>query len=132
MFPSSVAFVVLTAFLARCEALTNGNLSAVNLTPKTTSTTVAPGLGSYILAALGQTPTYTNTTTATAGLNTTSSSIGPSIVSTPAHSTVCYNGGRCWDDITYISPTIASTGSGAAYATSCSNAISAYNSASNS
>ncbi|KAH0409077.1 hypothetical protein KCU90_g21257, partial [Aureobasidium melanogenum] len=111
MFPSSVAFVVLTAFLTRCEALTNGNLSAINLTPKTTSTTVAPGLGSYILAALGQTPTYSNTTTITSGLNTTSSSISPSIAPTPAHSTVCYyNGGRCWDDITYISPTIASTG----------------------
>lgn len=154
MFPSSVTFVVLTALLVRCEAckwrlgpvsllsiltlfflfaVTNGNLSAVNLTPKTTSTTVAPGLGSYILAALGQTPTYTNTTTNTAELRTASSSTSSSVVSTTPHSTVCYShGGRCWDDITYISPTIAATGSGAAYATSCSNAISAYNSASNS
>ncbi|KAH0371319.1 hypothetical protein KCU65_g1895, partial [Aureobasidium melanogenum] len=131
MFPSSVA-LVLTAFLVRCEALTNGNLSAVNLTPKTTSTTVAPGLGSYILAALGQTPTYTNITTNTAELNT-SSAVSTSSLSTPPRSTVCYShGGRCYDDITYISPTIASTGSGAQYATSCSNAISAYNSASNS
>jgi hypothetical protein len=97
-----------------------------------TTTSVAPRLGAYILAALGQTPTYTNTTTTAASLNTTSSSHRCSKVSTPTRSTVCYNGGRCWDDITYISPTIAPTGTGAAYATSCSNVISAYNSASNS
>ncbi|KAI4725759.1 hypothetical protein E4T49_06493 [Aureobasidium sp. EXF-10728] len=133
MHSNVIVLVVAIAFLVRCEALANGNLSAVNLTPQMTSTTVAPGLGAYILAALGQTPTYTNTTTITAGSNITSSSIRSSIVSTPTRSTVCYNGGgRCWDDITYISPTIAPTGTGAVYATSCSNAISAYNSASNS
>lgn len=66
-------------------------------------------------------------------MSTISPSTSPSFVSTPPHSTICYaGGGRCWDDITYISPTIASTGSGAAYATSCSNLVSAYNSASNS
>ncbi|KAI4819891.1 hypothetical protein E4T44_10338, partial [Aureobasidium sp. EXF-8845] len=137
MYSNAVALVVLIALLVKCEALTNGNLSAVNLTPSITSTTVAPRLGAYILAALGQTPTYTNTTTVTT-VNTTSSSSSSSSSSslsspTPTPSTICYpGGGRCWDDVTYISPTIAPTGTGAAYATSCSNVISAYNSASNS
>ncbi|CAD0114575.1 unnamed protein product [Aureobasidium uvarum] len=111
MHSSAIALVVSIALLVRCEAC----------------------LGAYILAALGQKPTYTNTTTATSGLNTTASSIRSLDASTPMRSTVCYNGGgRCWDDVTYISPTIAPTGTGAAYATSCSNVISAYNSASNS
>ncbi|THW67027.1 hypothetical protein D6D19_09230 [Aureobasidium pullulans] len=135
MSSRAVFLAVLISFLVKCEASTNGNYSATNLTPRITSTTVAPGLGTYILAALGQTPTYTNTTTATAALNATSTSNGSSeVTSSSTRSTICYdnNPNKCWTDVYYTKPSIASTGVGAAYATSCSSVSSEYNSASNS
>lgn len=113
---------------------TNGNLSAgVNLTPRTTSTTVAPGLGHYILAALGQTSSSIGSnTTATAVLNTTVTSSSSSSI--PSVRTVCYSNApdRCFTDVFYTAPTIARTGAGSDYATSCSNALSSYSSASSS
>ncbi|KAI5275883.1 hypothetical protein E4T47_01161 [Aureobasidium subglaciale] len=133
MYSGAVSLVVLASFLVKCEALTNGNLSAVNLTPRITSSTVAPGLGAHILAALGQTPTYTNTTTPSGAPNTTTTSTNGSSDTSLTPSTICYPGSnRCFDDVFYTKPYIDRTGNGAAYATSCSSISSAYNSASNS
>ncbi|KAI5203362.1 hypothetical protein E4T39_04171 [Aureobasidium subglaciale] len=132
MYSGAVSLVVLASFLVKCDA-SNGNLSAVNLTPRITSSTVAPGLGGYILAALGQTPPYTNTTTLSGAPNTTTTSTNGSSDTSLTPSTICYPGGyRCFNDVYYTKPSIAATGNGAAYATSCSSISSVYNSASQS
>jgi hypothetical protein len=111
----------------------HGNLSYV--TPRISSTatsTVASGLGAYILAALGHTPTHQADTTTTPSHTAAASSRASSHASSIMQ-TLCYpGGGQCWTDVYYTSPTIPSTGTGASYATLCSNAQSSYSSASTS
>lgn len=107
------------------------------------TTTTTKGLGEYILAALGgssSTTVTSSTSTAspqftanpvvnvfsnTSAMSTTSQSIAPS--------TVCYSmTNKCFTDITYSAMSIAPTGTGSAYASSCQLIQSSYSSASSS